>query len=425
MKPNNIFNPLVILLFSSIGIYSQGNWEYGFIVKKNNDTIHGQIELKTINKYFEKINFNANGIITTYHPKQINSFSIKTEKQNLQFNSSVVKIELSDNSFSKLTNNPKPNLIIDTIFVQLLVQGAKNLYYYEDLIFGNKHFLIDENNGILTDLIFKKYYINASQTQIGYNEQFKGQLINHLTNCKQINFESINTIKFKSDALINLFTDYNNCFENQQASYIYKAEKSKVQFGLLLGGNLNTIQFKSSTDKINEVKLNQSIGLNLGLFINIPLSKTNNKWCFYNELLYSSYKHTGTGYNIYFNNPTWYKKVIEVGISATYIKLFTALQYQIQSYKLKPFIQLGISNGYAIQSKSNSNIESRFYSTTTEETIALIEFRKYEQSLFGGLGVNYKKVGCEVRYELGNGMSKISSLTSRTSNLYFLINYRF
>ena len=425
MNQSHTWKSLIILLFISLSIFSQGNWKKGFIVKKNNDTINGHIEFKTINKCFEKINFNNNGVITTYFPKQINSFSINIDKQNLHFNSAIVKIELSDNSLSKLTNNPAPNLVLDNIFVQLIVQGTKNLYYYEDMKVGNKHFLIDDNNGNITDLIFKKYYLDVAQTKIGYNEQYKGQLINHLTNCKQINFESINVIKFKIDVLIKLFTDYNNCFVNQHNSYEYKVEKSKVQFGLIFGCNLSSLQFKSETDKISQSILNNSLGINFGLYMNVPLTKTNNKWAFYNELLYSSYKYTGTGYNIYYNDPSWYKKITDVGISATYLKLFTALRYQTQRYKLKPFFQLGIVNGYAIQSASYSNIESRFFSTTSNETKPMVDFRKYEQSLFLGLGVNYKKVGFEFRYELGNGMSEISSVHSRTNYLYFLLNYRF
>jgi hypothetical protein len=38
---------------------------------------------------------------------------------------------------------------------------------------------------------------------------------------------------------------------------------------------------------------------------------------------------------------------------------------------------------------------------------------------------HYKKIGLEVRYDRGNGMSKASSINSVTNYLYFLLSYTF
>ena len=52
------------------------------------------------------------------------------------------------------------------------------------------------------------------------------------------------------------------------------------------------------------------------------------------------------------------------------------------------------------------------------------DFRKYEQGLIGGLGIEWHRLSGELRYEICNGMSEYSNLKSITKTLNFLLTFR-
>ena len=60
-----------------------------------------------------------------------------------------------------------------------------------------------------------------------------------------------------------------------------------------------------------------------------------------------------------------------------------------------------------------------------QNKVELLTFRKYQQSLFMGIGAQYKKIGAEFRYEREGDMADEIYINSNANYLYFLIYYRF
>lgn len=424
-----------VFLFLQSQLFAQKTNDNTYVLTQNLDTIKGLIDLKKVNIPNTSIRLVADGTGKLIPLNQINTLIVKTKSQIQFYKPLVAQLNLSSNDLNylntspqpkfKLSNDPEPKFIKDTILAQVIVGGQKKLFQYIDNDVKNTHYLIVSNDGKAIDLISHRYYIDKGMSKIGYNEEYKSQLLNYLTDCSQVNFESINKVKFTESDLTKLFISYNKCVNSKDSIYVVKNEKIKTQFGVILGFNQSKLNFESAQSKINQTALNPSLSPNFGLYANIVFPKANKSWSLYNELLYNQYKYIGTGYDIYYENPTWYSKINEVEIKASVIKLFTAVRYQFPKYKLKPFIQLGIGNGLAFTASSKSTTETRFNSNINYETKTFIEFRKHEQSLFSGIGLTYKRIGFECRYEVGNGMSQASGILSKTRYLYLLLSCRF
>lgn len=435
MKPSITLLFTFILLIIQNYTVAQNKFEDACIVNSKNDTIKGTIDLKKINNTNGSVILIVNNKPEMFLLKQITSIIVKTKTQKLYYEPLIALLNLSSNDLANLNNSPLPKyklsnereskFLKDTVLAQVIVGGQKKLFRYIDNSIGNTHYLIKATDGNAIDLIYHRYYMDKGMSKIGYNEEYKSQLLNNLVGCNTVNFESINKIKFNETDLTKLFTLYNGCVNTMDSVYLFKNEKIKAYLGVVLGLNQSKLNFESDQSKINQTSLNKSISPNLGLYVNIVFPKANRSWSIYNELLFNQYKYVGTGYNLYYENPTWYSKINDVEIKASVIKLFTAIRYQLPKFKLKPFIQLGIGNGFAFSTYSKSTIETRFNSNINFVTDKFIEFRKHEQSLFSGIGLSYKKIGVELRYEVGNGMSQASGILSRTNYMYFLFNYRF
>jgi hypothetical protein len=89
------------------------------------------------------------------------------------------------------------------------------------------------------------------------------------------------------------------------------------------------------------------------------------------------------------------------------------------------FLNLGISNGFAISESNYKKAETKFYSTERiVEERALEEIRKNEQGLVIGAGLKHKRLSLESRYERTNGMSVYLKLNSPINRFYILLGFK-
>ena len=225
---------------------------------------------------------------------------------------------------------------------------------------------------------------------------------------------------YTANSLMHLAKDYNKCYATE-AGYEYKREKAKAVFGVDLGVNQTTL--KMNGGGYSAISFTPSYSVSTGIFLNCILPHTEKRWSIYNELVFMNYKMTSGTY--YPNYP--YTPITGVAnLNFAYVKLATAARYELQKNKIKPFIQFGMVNGYALSATDNSLVHDSGYPDKTEQFIPV---RKYEQSYFGGVGVSYKKYGAETRYEHGNGFSDNTGaavpVSSTTTYFLFLIKYSF
>lgn len=425
----NAFLILISVSASINGLTAQNNRKEIMLLDKNGATTQGTIAFKNKLKSYKSISVKdkVTGITKMYGPQDLTSFSIVVDNQTLYFKPMITEgdyaAEKSSDPLPNLDNSSRAELTKDTVFAQLLVQGKKNMYRYTDNKVYNEHYLIETDPGKGITLVNKRYYIESVKAYTAYNQEYKKQLLPLLS--PTITAARINTTRFNKKDILTLVKEYNKAASSEPLTYEYKEEKAKIYFGVLAGLNNSSLSFAGSGRDLNNARFKSSTGVNVGAMMNIVLPRTGKKVSIYNELLYSGYTIKSTmGYNVYYENPTWYRSMTEATIKASYLKLHTAVCFQFP-HLWTPFFQFGIGNGYAFKSSADACFETKFYTNVTTEISPLVEFRKYEQSLFGGVGLKYKKAGLEIRYERGNGMSRMSGVSSFSTYYYALLSYTF
>jgi len=397
------------------------------VVTNDKDTLQGTIAYPHKFKFYKKILIkNKNNDQKIIYSKNIKSFTIQEEDKIVYYKTLLIEADYSQKDIDRLSDSPAVEWVKDTVFAQLLFQGAKNFYVYTDNIVFKEHFLIETSEGVGVDLINKGYYADESRQLIGYNSLYKKQLMNVLDS-SSISIALISITPFTKQDILHLLKNYSNSVSPNAITYEYKEEKCKINFGITAGMNVAHLNFYGKNELYNSFKFDPSVSWNAGLILNTVVPNTQKKWSIYNEFLFSGYKIRSTSnsvYYAYYENDNWYKLANSIFIKALYLKLFSAARYQFRNH-LASFVQLGIVNGYALSNSSTIRYESKFYFDKLVEEKQLVSWKKFEQSLFTGFGAHYKKIGLECRYEIGNGFSKSKFSTSLMNYGYALVSYMF
>lgn len=413
---------IVISILNINNLYSQTDYEPGYIINHNNDTLRGFIDYPKWEYSPKSISFrtatDSKGLV--YFPSDIKCFSVENRK----YQSAVVSVDESSVRGGNMSESPVPQLKTDTVFLQLLVDGIKSLYMLEDPNL-NINFFIGEN-GSCTTLVFRRYIkTTLGVRNIIEDQKFKGQLIVYLQDYPSIQ-KRISNVLFNKKDLVHLFDDY---YEYTKASILYqsKAPKLKPEFGIIGGISITRLKFTSSNDHISLVGFDypNSVNATFGVFLNIPMPKNHGRLSIKNELLYTSYKFNGqykdvdnTDANIYstYNN----------SIGFSYIKLYNLLKFKVPLKKVFLFVNGGLSNGIAVSVTNYEKVVDHVYSLEYPKERKAIEFTtNWEKALVLGLGCSLGNFSFEARIEKSNGMSNAAYLRSKVARSFFIIQARF
>ena len=161
-----------------------------------------------------------------------------------------------------------------------------------------------------------------------------------------------------------------------------------------------------------------------GLSIDIGLSRNRNKWHIVNELIYKAYKTDNS-----FTRPygSGYSVTRDVHLSFSYAQLNTIVRYLFQlNALLKPYINLGVSNGVIVAENKNSSHSS--YSFGGEEDVKAIDGpQKYQISWLAGTGLAIRNIiQVEFRYAgSAKSFSPYHALDVNATSFQFIFNYQF
>ena len=199
----------------------------GYIITFSDDTIRGYIEHINWKETPQKILFkkSKSDFGSFYTPKTISEFYV----DNKVYTSAIVKIDQSPNKTNELSSLPDFQFIIDTVFLQAVILGDKDLYYLKDST-RNINFYIN-NDSVYEWLIHRRFLkMENGEKIIIENNNYIGQLLLYFNDCSSFNSVlSITTYKLKS--LTQVFNDYYTC-ANLKPKYHYKEDKHKIFFWL-------------------------------------------------------------------------------------------------------------------------------------------------------------------------------------------------
>ncbi|MEZ4917879.1 MAG: outer membrane beta-barrel protein [Saprospiraceae bacterium] len=399
--------------------FSQDMFLPGFVITNSGDTLTGLIDYRNWDVNPKLIDFKTSESdqLQRFNPTQISSFYVHNEL----YVSGIVDVEKSPIRIDDLAEGPRPDLARDTIFLQALVQGTKSLLYY-NTPYGNNNFYIKQN-GSFDLLIYKKYIKKeGGKRLIAENNRYIGQLLYYLQDCAALR-SKIQNAPYDPKKLVELFNQYYWCV-GQKYSYRKEKEKKSLEWGLTLGGTITSLTFSGDGfPSLSGTDFSKSVNFTKGVFLNLPIARTQNKVSLQNELVFTKFEVSG----IYtdFRNPDYYF-IDTMHLGYSHMKLNTLFRYTVPAGKMHVFFQAGISNGLGVTISNYKKTFSKFYSTErTETSRAIMLTRLYEQGLVFGAGLKYKKLALEVRNERGNGMSAYTGLKSKTNRLSCLLSYWF
>jgi len=379
---------LILFILLLTDLHAQNRWNKGYIVTNNGDTLTGKIDNIGNTLYPKTIAFknDVDQVIKQYSPGEIESFCITTAYQPLYFKSFATDAEVSPENLAFLSNVSKPITQHCAFFAQLLAAGNNKLYAFKDPVIGKKHFLIEYAGGNISELIFKRYFIDNDKTQIGRNEAYKQQLQQLYAHCSKFNFSDISNAQYTTTGMLRLARKYNRCDAiDTGLRYEFKRERSTVDFGLVVGTENTKLTLNGSY--LSRAVFNPATTANAGVNMHLTFPNCKGRISFYSELLFTKYD-MNTSFGAYVTNTP-----LAVGIDVTYLKLLTAIRYQLPIAKFTPFLQAGITNGYALSFTATPSI----YEYYTPQN--------YEMSYFASIGLKYDRCELEYRNENSNGFT--------------------
>lgn len=418
----------VAIVLTWIPLFSQENFVAGYIINQNGDTTRGFVDYRNWGKNPNKVSFRKtlNSEIKLYTPLEISSFSALDEI----YKSAVVKVDNSN--VKEISTSSAFDFRTDTIFLQTLFQGSKSLYYYKDNNDQDNFYIY--NNSQFELLEFKKYMKKDETGRLFLltNKRFYGQLRFYLQDCPNIDLK-YKDLAYNPQSLQKLFGYYYSQMKNEVV-LVRTNEKIKTEFGAVVGVSMIDLKFVTTApifDPLPKVKFDNSITPTGGLFLNFVLPRNNGKWSIYNELTYSRY-NTKAFYNEFYSNENY--MIHNYKVDYTYCKVNNMLRFKYPIGKLHGFVNAGISNGLIVREMNSDSINSRYNGTSTTFVQKIIadspsddsfESKKHELGFLLGLGINYKNIFTELRFEAGTGISQYIALKVNANRYNFLLGYRF
>lgn len=414
-----IFSILGIILFHTS--FSQVNDQPGLIIKNNGDTLRGFIDYRNWAYNPDKIAFKPNmGDDPAYFkPTDLLEFRVKDEI----YVSGIVQSEVSPVKTSRLDQDPQPKIKIDTIFLQTLIKGDKNLLYYRNAD-GIRNFFTRQDTAFQL-LLYKRYIkVQDGKRLVQQMTKYKGQLSLYLNDCSSIGMKLKKT-SYKQNSLTEVFKYYYNC-SNSRPLFIKEREKIELEFGVLAGVSLTNVGFESSSpayDYLVKAGYDMSNNITVGVSLDLLLPRNQRKWSVNNELLFSSYNVDGKFENI--TSPNEYR-ITDTELGYSYLKMNNMLRYAYPINSVALFLNGGISNGFVLDETNYKREETKFYSREdVTESRAINETRQYEQGFLLGTGLKYKALSLEMRFEKGFGISKYEGLKVSADRYFLLVGYNF
>jgi hypothetical protein len=416
---------LSFVLFNVLPVSAQKNLTEGGVITLKKDTLKGKIDYREWNLNPDRINFtDAKGNRSIFNPDDISGFFIPSKDH---FISSHVSLDLTSFQTKDLMDHRDTKAIQDTaLFLLTIVKGKASLYYLKDRN-EREHFYISKDNASLVELLVKKSFVRTSEGRTephGYVvtiDFFKGQLIVLFNDCPSLK-ERINNSSYTTASLRSLAVSYNEC-QHSAIEYVKKEEQTKVKFGLLVGPTITKVSFSGGDFDLTGAKMSICFSFLAGASLHLIFPRAQAQWSMVNELVYKPYSNSGSTSA---TNWTGARFDRTFSFNMAYIKLYTMVRYQYPKWKVHPFVDFGMSNGYAVKSENTETQVKTFGSTVTTTTGPALQNPKlYEFGILGGLGISWWRINGELRYEWAQGMSSEVSLTGPENTIFIVLSYIF
>jgi hypothetical protein len=216
---------LYLLLFSIVPakVFSQTNFQKGYVIKSAGDTLHGYIDYKEWNRNPQKISFKANNLnqaTQVLGPSDIYGFSVNGFEQ---YRSYQGKVSMSRTQGTNLSIDIDTSSDVVSTFLKLLVNAKPiMLYSYTDIL--KSRYFVQENDAAPIELKYDVYYKpnNAEyhETTVVKSDDYKRQLIVLAvknSSSSQAVIDKVNTMHYSEADITNIIEVIDNKHAEKKA----------------------------------------------------------------------------------------------------------------------------------------------------------------------------------------------------------------
>jgi hypothetical protein len=305
-----------IIIINTMGLIAQRDLKPGYIITNNGDTVFGQID-------YQGDSYNAG---CCYFLRQNTSESVK------YLPGEIKAYQIVDGKYY-VSRKVKINEKEMEVFLEFLVNGKLDLYYYPDDYYfiekDDKELHILENT---EKIVYAKMTVNQinDMMYIRQNKEYIGVLGAYMNDCPAITKE-IYTSRLEQKDLIKIVTDYHNLVCPGEQCTVYS--KQPPHFTLKIGLNAGYSYFFNELTDLNTEQsvYDNATGYTTGIQLDMGSKGTYER--FYSSIIfdYAEYK---TNFKVISNS--------DFEFNARIILLGAGLNYKYPRYKLKPTVGIGI-----------------------------------------------------------------------------------
>lgn len=275
--------------------------------------------------------------------KEISEFNVDAYKYK-RFN---LNIDRSGVTLEQLSNSKEAEWKSETLLLKILVEGKANLYQYEN---GNviKYFFSTGDHSKAEQLLYKEY---RKEGRVAENNIFRQQLYNLMKDSGKAMGKFAN-VRYKKDALVELFTEYNGSNGLDVVNHTEKQNKSSVNIKVTAGASLSSVNIKNNMSG-DYYDFGTNVSYRIGAEFEYIMPFNNNKWSLFAEPNYQTFDKSGN------------KGTMKMDADYKYIEIPVGFRhYMFLNPKAKLFISgayvmaLPMGDGYVQYSGSRLEIEN-------------------------------------------------------------------
>ncbi|MDN4165878.1 hypothetical protein QWY31_10205 [Cytophagales bacterium LB-30] len=386
-----VFFLLLAIISNSYKGYSQRNFQPGFVITNQGDSIVGEANWKVSNSSYKECVFRdtANQENTvTYSPNELKGYG---------FYNGVRYTSYSLNN--------------SLVFMRVIIQGKLSLYKYKG------SFFVAKDGSPLIELVNSR--VSSKKKVVGQNA-YLGVLNYLISDYPQQNNLDLKNVKLNFRSLHRLVSTYNDYFDNGSKSFLYQDNIIEIEVQVIGGITSSRFQIES---KIQEYQVltkpfntNSNLSLGLGLALNSPyLNPTI-------SIVSFPYWFRAEYYLGYQTSTSFEKRWDEAQINTNQFKIPLGIEWAHGTLKNKIKAGAGFSYTYHIISSNEWTTYTQTNSTITKNYTEVLPLKKNQFGYWLSIGVRkhiFKNINADITliYEGTNGLSTFDYLNGKSDKL--------
>ncbi|MCJ8211943.1 PorT family protein [Mucilaginibacter sp. RS28] len=221
-----------LLLLLPCLVYAQANYQPGFIVKTNGDTLRGVINYRENDntpRIIEFKNSTSDRSVTQFGANDLKAFTINNTEVFISYRG---KLSLNKNILTSLPSYVDTTNIQDTVFLKTLVKGVNVSLYSQSDAIKTRYFVAEKDN-LPVEL---GYYPRMRETTVLPGALYKGQLMDLLKKYTSVTNtdDLLKDVTYDDQKLIGVV----NIINHQQSQTL---QKGKVYWRLFAGAAVSRV----------------------------------------------------------------------------------------------------------------------------------------------------------------------------------------